>query len=417
MLSCILAACVGCGPTAPVTIVPAPTPPNPPASPDIVLVVVDTLRADAIGCYGQPRITSPHLDRLSRAGTLLSEARSASPWTLPSLASAFSGLPPHQTGVAGQLDRVADGVPSIAEQLHDRGYRTTVTSANYLYVTPRAGLGRGFDTFDVLWDEDGEARVGPGLGPLGVFGHKVWPAPARRVVAHGLAQWRRDPPPRLLYLHFMDAHWPYRTVYPTKPTVTSPTLANTVLAQRVPSRQDADAATALYLRAVSGADLAIGSLVRELGDAPLRLVITSDHGEELGEHGALGHGHALHDVLLRVPVLLGGGPARIDTGARTLTDLGGYLRDGRWPTRAIVEAELATHGLERAAVAFPSKLVAGTRGDCLFDLSTDPGERFDIGAANAPPALRAALAATGAAPVTNPMAATEQELRDLGYLR
>ena len=119
----------------------------PPDAPNVLLIVLDTVRADHLSLYGYRRPTSPTLERLARRGVRFDEARATAPWTLPSHASLFTGRWPHELGVKW-LTPWRGNDPTLAEYLGSRGYATAGFVANTLYCSYDSGLGRGFTRYD-----------------------------------------------------------------------------------------------------------------------------------------------------------------------------------------------------------------------------------------------------------------------------
>ncbi len=158
-------------------------------SPDLVLIVVDTLRADRLSAYGYERPTSPSLDRLAAEGALFEDVTSQSSWTLPSMASMLTGR-----RVFVNAKRMPADVPAVAEHLQAAGYETVALLGNPALSTPGTGYGRGFDH---VLDRD-------------TTGHGNWDA---KDLGAALDQWLLEHPPgdapRFYYLHFLDPHWPY----------------------------------------------------------------------------------------------------------------------------------------------------------------------------------------------------------------
>jgi len=278
----------------------APAEPPPRA---IVLVTIDTLRADRVGAYGHPRPTTPFLDRLAREGALFENAFSSAAHTSPAHASLFTGLHPSQHGVRSNGQGFgapsAGGYLTLAERLAAAGYDTAAVSAvNFLKP-----IGRGFRTLDM----GGEARS-----------YRT----ADRTVDRALA-WvgTRKPGDRFfLWLHLYDPHLPNRAP-PEILREFEPATRRAVQAyaddveERRPSVKGAyRSATALatrhaaYEAEVRFADrelerLFAGMQARQLLSSAL-WIVTSDHGEGLGDHGYDGHGPFLYDEALRVPLLV-----------------------------------------------------------------------------------------------------------------
>jgi arylsulfatase A-like enzyme len=125
---------------------------------NVLVIVVDTLRADHLGCYGYERPTSLRLDELASSGVRFDQARAASSWTLPSVASMLSGVYPAVHGAEHSESVLSDALDTVAEDFLDAGYETVAFSANPAFVTPRQGLARGFERFDVLHGEETDKK-------------------------------------------------------------------------------------------------------------------------------------------------------------------------------------------------------------------------------------------------------------------
>lgn len=439
----------------------APSAPRRPSA--IVLVTVDTLRADAVSFAGYGRPTTPFLDGLAKEGVVFTHAYAPSSWTPPSMASIFTGLAPSSHGVtrgsllAGEASQhvvLSDSLTTVAESRRARG-RTTVGIASNRHLTRALGFAQGFDHF-----HDPTAFL---------------PAPtlhlrARELLATAFgADWSKAWRQRamFLWLHYFDPHDPYlpndpwldrhSPQRPDRALGAPARLVMRELKRRFP-RPDPELGALLrplYDGEVARVDDHLRRLWEELGaDDDVLLVVTSDHGEELAERGGLGHSHGLHDELVRVPLLvrwprgLPGG-RRIETPV-PVTDLAAAIAalDGdelaaadrsRALPRLLADPAAAAGGpvfLElhapkpdlRAVRDGSWKLIAaatGTRAE-LYDLATDPGERRDVAAAHPDVVarLRAALDRWRSAlppppPIelyTSPDAELTRQLRSLGYV-
>jgi choline-sulfatase len=241
-----------------------------PPPPSVPLVSIDTLRADAVSAHGREAGTTPRLDALAAAGTRFAAATSVTPLTLPAHASLFTGLRPARHGLTVNGARGALPVPSLAERLRDAGWRTAAfVSARVLDA--ELGLAAGFEHYD------DELHV-PG-GP---------PAPTERrgdaTVDAALAWEGWSSPPAFGFVHLFDPHAPYA----------APGGATGI-------------DRAAYLDEVRFADVQLGRLldgVLARTRGPLLVVVFSDHGEGLGEHGEETHGLLLHEATLHVPLVV-----------------------------------------------------------------------------------------------------------------
>jgi arylsulfatase A-like enzyme len=282
---------------------------------NVVLIVVDTLRADALGAYGAARPTSPNLDALASRSLVFERSFATAPWTLPSVASLFTGTYPSlhgQTESEGPLARLSDDLVTMAEVMRASGYDTAAFSA-HPWVSPEFGLGQGFanEDFHVFAVPGGDARV--------TAAATGW-IRARRENANG----RRF----FAYLHYLRPHTPYnptreaqRAVLGSVPAAPpfSAALARvhqdqafTVLDEAA-RRGEVTAADVEYLRGmyeaeVRMADYEVGKVLAALSEQGFGedtlVVVTSDHGEAFLEHGLMVHGTALHQEMLRVPLIV-----------------------------------------------------------------------------------------------------------------
>jgi arylsulfatase len=271
--------------------------------PSIVLVVIDTVRADHLTPYGYERDTSPHIERLARSGTLFLQGVAASPWTGPSVASIVTGRYPDEVGIRGLRHRLPPSVPSLAQILRDAGYATAAVVSNAL-AGPAYGYHRGYDSFHFEhYKLQPEGSAAPPGQPYFT---------ADRVTERALAWIASAPKPFFLYLHYTDPHEPYlppprwRDRFVREASGFDETLLNGKRFTRVPLDGDELAAVRAHYEAeIAFVDHEVGRLVDALGNDVI-VVLTGDHGEEFRDHGAFLHGHTLYQELLRVPLLLAG---------------------------------------------------------------------------------------------------------------
>lgn len=279
-----------------------------PAHEDIVLVVVDTLRADHLGAYGYGRGTSPRLDALARQATVFDSAWSAAPWTLPSVMSIMTSRYPSSHRVENDGLKLASDVPTLAETLNKAGYATGGFVA-HVYVSSAFGFDRGFQVFDDFGLSRPGYRLEAGMEPT-----------ADKVTDAALA-WlgRQGRKPVFLLVHYFDPHWPYdpperyRTLFPDAyagpldarydsisryldPMVTIPADYREFLIDR-------------YDGEIRFVDDEIGRLLDGIaasGRAPRTwVIVTADHGEEFKDHGSMGHGRRLYEETVHVPLVIG----------------------------------------------------------------------------------------------------------------
>ncbi len=282
--------------TSPVSV-PAPSRPN------VLLYVVDTLRADVLGAYGHPYVETPALDALARDGVLFENAQAASSWTRASMVSILTGLSSDLHGVMGREDVAEPGLIFLPERLRELGYRTGAIVTN-----PNAGryfgLDQGYDEFLELYDHSGRGRVSES-GSRASAG-EVTARAIRWLDEAAAAADPADPAPRPFFLQILstDPHAPY-----------APPDRFDRYAERPPhdpggfSYTDTEQADfQRYLGEVAASDAAFGELLDHLRttgrfDQTL-IVFTADHGESFGEHRAHGHGNSLWNQVLRVPLVM-----------------------------------------------------------------------------------------------------------------
>jgi arylsulfatase A-like enzyme len=315
----------------------AELPPAPPGAPDVVLVVLDTVRAKSVSGYGYARETSRELDALAREGALFLDATSPSTWSLPSHASLFTGRYPSSHGAHAEHRYLDARFPTIAQELERSGYETFCMTAN-AWISDGLGLTRGF-----AWqDESLRARGGAGLGFS--FVHRLLDRLGLQdtdkggaVVAGHFESWARGRPargvrPAFVFLNFIEAHFPYHQLprddlyrFTDLPYGFLRALSLDLLGQQFggPGRPAAEAAgpardmydggvaySSRLLSRVVEALRARGTLDRTV------LVVLADHGEVLGERaGYFGHGPSLYQEAVGVPLLVRY-PPRIPAGAR-----------------------------------------------------------------------------------------------------
>jgi arylsulfatase A-like enzyme/tetratricopeptide (TPR) repeat protein len=348
---------------------------------NLLLITLDTVRADRLGAYGYAAAETPALDRLAREGVRFESASAAAPLTLPSHATILSGRLPPQHGLRNNGGgRFPAGAPTLAAHLKTAGYETGAFVGSFV-LDRRFGLDRGFDTYDDAIERDPDAPSGLAAERSGAI-----------VVDRALDWLRRRPAaPFFLWVHLYDAHAPY---VPPEPFAT-----------RHAGRP--------YDGEIAGVDAQVGRLLQILdarGLAGRTLVaVTADHGESLGEHGEPTHGLFVYESTLRVPLLLRLSsvpkattvrePVSLADLAPTLAglleapfpaapagttrgrDLSDILRRGAEPEESDVYAESEyprTFGwgglaaLRRGNV----KLIAAPRPE-LYDLARDPHETDD----------------------------------------
>ncbi|MAG29439.1 MAG: hypothetical protein CL908_00940 [Deltaproteobacteria bacterium] len=292
--------------------------------PDVILVVMDTTRRDHVSLYGYPRPTTPAIDRLASKARVFDDAWSSAPWTPPSHASLFTGLLPAEHGVRGhRIPPFPADLPSLPELLQRAGYHTAGLVAN-----PNLhgrGWSRGFDLYEPPWFE-GPHTLTSQLNQILMKGRPAWldQATTDRILASAQRWWRSNADaPRFLFLNFIDPHDPYHPLEVDRLRFLPELSRQDALdIEQDPQRYAVDPGVpedarhvieALYDAEIAGLDRRLGTFfdwLEKRGELDRSLVIlTSDHGERLGERGLLGHLLQMDQHLLRVPLLLRYPPA------------------------------------------------------------------------------------------------------------
>lgn len=342
-------------------------PARPLAPPSILLVTLDTTRADAIGPDAKG-IETPAFNALAARGQRFRQAYTTSPQTLPAHASMMSGLYPAGHGVRENGRYLTPRDPLLAERLHTSGYRTAAFVSAFA-VARRFGLARGFDMYDDDFGKDRAERA------------------AAETTDRALAYLQKPAPqPLFLWVHYYDPHYPYtppepfRSRYAKKP----------------------------YLGEVAAMDEQLGRLVaafQKRGAAAI--VIVGDHGEGLGEHGEAQHGNLLYQSTMHVPLLLIGpgiAPGTIDAPVSTRrifhTTLDwaglGATNSLRSKETEVVVGEamkpFLDYGWQPQIMAVEGRLKAILAGKIeVYDVIADPAEMHDLAATNLTRPVRAAL--------------------------
>lgn len=436
----LLAAVAGCGGGG----VPSDPPAQRPA-PNILVLMWDTVRADRMSCFGYDEATTPNADRLAAEGRRYVEVVSNSNWTLPSHASLFTGLYPdtHQAiGAKGWLD---GGHDTLAERLAQSGYQTFLFSSNP-FVSDKHNLDQGFETTGYTWESPWIEAV-----------HRHFTADPTRgeplkknrlpikdgapVIRSALLSWldERDPDrPFFAFLNFMEAHWPWYPTRESRQRFMSEELVEWSYQMDLSYRtryeqnfgferyeeRDFAATSGLYDASLYELDHETGLLIDALRERGLLentvVVLVSDHGDNLGEHGMLGHEYSLHETLLSVPIVIRY-PERLEPGPDprpaqtvdlfpTLLDLAGIEAAGHDGVNLLEEPasgmdrpqvaaylEPKTRAVSLVSSANPDfdgrpwmsplrsievdewKLIAAKDGRrWLYDLANDPSESSDL---------------------------------------
>ena len=388
---------------------------------NVLLVTIDTLRADRVGAYGGKAGVTPTLDRLAAEGLRVDTVYSHAPLTLPSHTAVMTGAYPHVNGVRDNGSFRFDGKqPTLASTLKAAGYRTAAFIGAFV-LDARFGLNAGFDVYD---DRYGARPAGGGLSLV--------ERPANAVLDPAVEWMAAAESPWFAWTHLYDPHEPYEPPEPFR------------------SRFAADP----YAGEIAFADARLGLALEELSRrgrlANTIVVVAADHGESLGEHQERTHGLFAYDSTLRVPLIVWAptavkpavlhGPAQLVDLMPTVLDLVGVkaeVPNGRslWPFasegRAIADAGVYFEALNASLTRHWAPLTGVVWGGFKFidlpipevyDLTADPSEqtnlsaaRKDIAAANAK-RLAAMRAASRPATPASVDREAEQRLRSLGYV-
>jgi arylsulfatase A-like enzyme len=402
--------------------------------PNIVMIALDTARADHFSAYGYAKPTTSNLDRLAKQGVLFETAIAPSSWTLPSFAAVLTGRLPYQNPTRWETP-LAKGSSTLASILSSRGYQTIGFNANGAYGTARAGLAQGFELYD---DNDGTLRSDlerlDFVKAFWWFAYYPFIQPqdlARRdarTLNQAVVRWflHRSSQPFLLLINYIDAHEPYTAISEVGNQFGD---ARTTLSERIRaevdgaqmgidapmSRAEQTALIAGYDSGLAYADRQIGHLLQLLETSPgwsnTYIIIFGDHGQAFGSHRHYGHGWGLNWELLHVPLIVSG--PGIPPGRRvrdlvglqqlfaTVLDLSGggvaaseinslrcswTLPPAQCDSAPMVISELEareadTNGPSISVVTPEWHFIRDAIGDRqLYNLTSDPGEAVNLAA-------------------------------------
>ena len=401
--------------------------------PPVMLISIDTLRADHVGAYGYRRMATPNIDSFAEGGTIFNNIASQTPLTLPSHTTLFTSTYPFENGVQENAERVPAGAVTLAGILRSHGYRTAAFIGS-VFLERQMGLDTGFDTYDSPFNFEafspmsGEIFLGRPANPYIVRDTRngaLVVSAAERWMAGNRGQ------QVFVFIHLFDLHTPY--------SIPEEAARRTGL-----SRYDAQ---------LNYEDELIGKLKRSLvqggwWDHALTILL-SDHGEGLGDHGERSHGYFIYQSTLHVPLIFHwpkgytGQSGRvkepaglIDVAPSVLDFLhipapasfeGGSMLSGK--PRGVYSETMQTHDSFgwaplRSLRNERYKYIEAPRAE-LYDLQMDPQERINIAAANAEEAsalrnemakLLARYARRGPAVAAPNTTETEKLLASLGYL-
>jgi len=369
------------------------------AASDVILVTIDTWRADAAGFAGNANVQTPFLDSLASRGVVFSNAHAQNVVTLPSHANILTGLNPYQHGVRENAGYVLDEkTNTLAERLHTLGYATGAFVAAYP-LDRRYGLAQGFDVYD---DNYGKGRA--------TLDFTVQERPATAVLEAAAKWWQsQEGKKRFLWVHLYEPHAPY-----------------------VPS----------YLGEVAKVDAALQRHLAPLLKDDTTVIVTGDHGEALGDHGELTHGLFAYEATLKIPLIVAapGLKPRKETKAAqhidiapTVLDAAGAQPASDLPGQSLLGALAARDTYFESLSASLSRgwapLTGLIRNDAkfielpiaeLYDLKTDPAESKNLFAERRRDAIaaRTTLASLQTAPAAprNISSEEKERLRSLGYI-
>jgi len=388
------------------------------------LITIDTLRADAVSFLGEEPGTTPFLQSLAADGVVFTSAYAPSSWTVPSMASLFTGVAPTShgvvTGVVVETARAPHEPPvhsqpvlpgsftTLAEAFEQAGYETVGVPSN-MHLAGDLGFGQGFRHYYGAANFLTADRVNPLVGD---HMHRAFGPDWART-------WKQKP--AFLWIHYFDPHDPFTPREPwlsrrapelaRNPKAPPADLVMTEIQARFPRPDQAlaDKIRPLYYSEISYLDEHLRALDEGLGlrSEDVLLVVTADHGEEIVDHGRLGHGHTLHEELVRVPLMIRW-PAGVKGGRKigtpvslidvypTLSEFAGIEAPPALQGRSLAPEllrneggaprtlcfELDRPGVKAAAIlAPPWKLIQPTfprSRVLLFDLGKDPEERSDL---------------------------------------
>jgi len=347
-------------------------------SPDILLITLDTVRADRTSVYGYEHKTTPHLEQLAARGVVFDHAYAPGSDTQRALMPIVSGKPLSQSvKERREWPTLAADIDTVAERMKRAGYATGAVTS-FTWLSDEKGFSQGFDRFEAVYREEHPER-------------SVTGALATRSALSILDEFGRKNAPIFLWVHLFDAHEKY---------------------QEHAGERFGRGASGLYDGEVAFVDKQIGQIAAFVAkwnrSRPLAWVVHGSHGEGFGEHGTKGHGTELYEEMLRIPlvvVLPNGQQGRYDAAAVTTLDvaptvlaIAGAPADGVAGVSLLPHARLdpavpkhvpvVAYGPKRAAlIDWPLKLIVQERKkqnrNFLFDLATDPREAKDLSAERA----------------------------------
>lgn len=389
--------------------------------PNVILISIDSLRADHLHCYGYDRNTSPHIDQLAREGVLFVNTFSSSGWTLPAHVSMLTSLVVPTHGVVKPDKKIDRKVKTLAQALKEHGY-TTAGFISAVFVHAIYGFDKGFDVYEDLSADPSILEKHPDSTHVieAIFSDVEGITSPR--ITRRVTQWLHEnrKKPFFLFLHYFDVHYDYMPP-PPYDTMFDPGYTGTISAKNYyyndavnPNMSPADLKhiIALYDGEIRFVDEHIGLLLERLKESHLDkntiIIVTADHGEEFFEHGGKDH-RTLYDEVLRIPLIIKW-PGHIPEGKRvnslagiidimptvldlacgdtTGTMMGKSLRnqifgDGNSSSPPLLGELVCLHNdshlfslrTDKAKIIFDSTYDK----TYIYDLANDPGETEDLG--------------------------------------
>lgn len=367
--------------------------PNKVASPNIVLIVVDTLRTDHLGCYDYPIDTSPNIDALAGTGTRYLNAFSQAPWTTPSVASLMTSLYPSELGIHTEPQKLLDEFLLLPEVLKEQGYQTGA-AISHSYINRHWNFDQGFESFF-------DTTKGEGA----IAGEAV----SDTAIAY-LQEVSGREKPFFLFLHYFDPHFFY-IEHPSHVfsqgiergrVASGQNTATLADIMRSPTKGEREYLLALYDSEIAYTDEQIGRVLDKLKELRLFndsiIVLTADHGEEFLDHGRLYHTKTLYNELIHVPLIIKwprGREERVVSNDVALIDIYPSILDyleiaitpgisgerlGTARRQRLVFSETSRQAKLRCIVEDGAKLIWNVQADrfALYDLIADPEEKNDL---------------------------------------
>ncbi len=282
--------------------------------PNVVLIVLDTLRGDRLSCMGYDRATTPHIDAIAKQGALYTRAFSTCFWTLPAHASIFTGLHPLQAGATSETLHLPEDNTTVAEALSGAGYRTAAYVCNS-WVSKERGFAQGFGEYVEMWRRENQVSEDSTANSMETL--------AVDKIENFIRGAAEDKKPFFLFANLNGVHLPYRPA----PEYVEKFVANRghdvkrvielaqitsgwshLVGETVLTAEDYRILNDLYDGEVAWADELVGRVAAAIDNAGIGentiFVILSDHGEHLGEHEKIDHMSTMYDPALHVPLVI-----------------------------------------------------------------------------------------------------------------